>query len=348
MGRITIKEVAARCNVGVSTVSRALNNHPDINEETREKIMKVIKETGFIPNNSARNLKMRESNSIGLLVKGIYNTFFGDMIRIISEAAQKKGYSLILRHIDKDEDEVDAALALVLEQKLKGIVFLGGNFTHDSKKLKKLGIPFVFSTIGKDVEGRNDSGKLTYSNVAVDDEKAGFEAVEYLINEGHRNIAIVTEDLSEPSVGMLRYRGYCRALEKHGIKVQSRLVYEIGGFGDHYTMANGYAAGQKLFGENRDITGIFCIADVLAIGVCRAAAEMGITIPGELSVMGFDGIEMTEYYNPKLTTVAQPIERMAQVTAAHLFDLIDGTSEPQDIVMPAELVIRESTGPCNS
>ena len=195
MAATTIKDIAKRCGVGVSTVSRALNNHPDINPETREKIMKVIQETGFVPNDSARYLKRSESNSIALMVKGISNPFFTKMIRVIESFVQERGYTTILRHVDTGEDEVLSAQSLVKERRLKGIVFLGGNFIHDENALRQLGVPYIFSTIGNLEERANyvENGhkKVMAANIAVDDVDASRKAVEYLISLGHSNIGII-------------------------------------------------------------------------------------------------------------------------------------------------------------
>ena len=147
MDTITIKDVARLCGVGVSTVSRAINNHPDINEETKQKVLQVIKENHYIPNNSARNLKRSASKTIAVLIKGIDNPFFSGMIKIFEEEIQKKKYSFILHRVDEGEDEVDVAVELVKEKKLKGIIFLGGYFSHSQAKLDQLDVPFVLSTI---------------------------------------------------------------------------------------------------------------------------------------------------------------------------------------------------------
>ena len=145
MDSITIKDVARICGVGVSTVSRAINNHPDINEETKNMILQVIKENNYIPNNSARNLKRSVSRVIVLLVKGIDNPFFSSMIRIFEEEIQKKRYSFFLCRVEEGEDEVDVAIEVMKESKPKGLIFLGGCFSHSHEKLEQLDIPFILS-----------------------------------------------------------------------------------------------------------------------------------------------------------------------------------------------------------
>lgn len=348
MAATTIKDIAKRCGVGVSTVSRALNNHPDINPETREKIMKVIQETGFVPNDSARYLKRSESNSIALMVKGISNPFFTKMIRVIESFVQERGYTTILRHVDTGEDEVLSAQSLVKERRLKGIVFLGGNFIHDENALRQLGVPYIFSTIGNLEERANyvENGhkKVMAANIAVDDVDASRKAVEYLISLGHSNIGIITEGLHVPSVGQLRLKGYHEALEAHKLPYREDYIYEVNEGVEHYSMPNGYKAANELLRRHPDLTALFCISDVLAIGACRAIAQHGLRIPEDVSVVGYDGIEEGEYYIPRLTTVRQPFREMAEATIQLLFDMIDKKCRPQNIIMPAELVVRESTG----
>ena len=136
MKAITIKDIAKKCGVGVSTVSRAINNHPDISEETKSKIMKVIKENNFIPNNSARNLKCLDTRTIAVLIKGIDNPFFQRMIKVFEEEIQDRKYIFVLQRVDSNQDEIEVALQLIKEKRLKGIVFLGGNFSHQEKNLQ--------------------------------------------------------------------------------------------------------------------------------------------------------------------------------------------------------------------
>ena len=171
MEEITIRDVAQICGVGVSTVSRAINNHPDISPETRQMVMQVIKEHNYIPNNSARNLKRQTAKAIAVLVKGIDNSFFHEMIRDIEEEIKKKKYTMVLRHVKSSEDEVNVALQLVKEKRLKGIIFLGGCFVHNEEKLSQLQVPFVLSTAGAVAL---DEKKVKYCSVSVDDEKESY------------------------------------------------------------------------------------------------------------------------------------------------------------------------------
>lgn len=340
MAEITIKDIARQCGVGVSTVSRAINNHPDINPATREMIMQVIEENAFIPNNSARNLKRTDAKCIAVLVKGITNPFFSSMIRIIEEEIQCNRYALVLRHVEAHEDEVDVALELEKEKRLRGIVFLGGRFIHSEEKISKLNVPFIFSTIGVDITDR--IGKVEFSNITVDDRLESKKMTEYLLDLGHRKIAFVTEGPGE-AIGRRRIDGYRDAYATRGIPVEEQLICYVQDGIDHFSMENGYVTTKNLMESGKEVTAIYAASDTLAIGVCRAVLEMGKRIPEDISVAGYDGIELGEYYNPKLTTIRQPVEEMAKKSIHLLLDVIAGRQEHQQIIFPAELIEREST-----
>lgn len=340
MAEITIKDIAKQCGVGVSTVSRAINNHPDINPATRNMIMQVIEETGFIPNNSARNLKRTDAKCIAVLVKGITNPFFSSMIQIIEEETQRNRYALVLRHVEAHEDEVDVALELVKEKRLSGIVFLGGRFNHSEEKINKLKVPIVFSTIGVDIS--DGIGKVEFSNIAVDDRLESRKMAEYLLDLGHKKIAFITER-PEEAIGRKRIEGYRDAFISRGVPVNEELICYVQDEIDHFSMENGYLTTKKLLESGEQVTAVYAASDSLAIGVCRAIWEAGKRIPEDISVAGYDGIEMGEYYNPKLTTIKQPVEEMAKKTITLLLDVIAGSQEHQQIILPAELVAREST-----
>ncbi len=339
MSEITIKDVARKCGVGISTVSRAINNHPDINLETKQMVMEVIRQTGYIPNNSARNLKRTDAKCIAILIKGITNPFFSPVIKIVEEQVQKRRYAMVMQHVEPYEDELEVALELVKEKRLRGIIFLGGAYQHDMQQLEKLNVPFVFCTIGI-VQGTEEK---TYSNTSVDDWEESRKMVDYLLDLGHKRIAIITEGMDILSVGKLRLEGYLYALRSRGIEIDERLICEIKGKEDPYSMENGYEMTQKLLASGADFTAVFAVADSLAVGVCRALHEAGKRVPRDVSVAGYDGIPISEFYTPQLTTIRQPVEAMAEKAAKLLFDVIAGKSSHEHVVFPAELVVREST-----
>lgn len=340
MSEITIKDVAKACNVGVSTVSRAINNHPNINEQTKELVLQKIQELGYVPNNSARNLKRIEGKAVAVLVKGMNNPFFSLMIKIMEEDIISRGYTMVLQHVDPAEDETDVALELMKEKRLSGIIFLGGIVTHTSEKLSKLTVPYVLSTIGAPL---NDVPENAYSSVAVDDEKEGKKATEYLISKGCKRIAIFAGAVNDTSVGMLRLNGYKEALKEAGIPVDDSLIRYLSPDNEEYSYETGYLSCCKLIEEKVDFDGIFAIADVMAVGALKALNQYGKKIPKEVQVMGFDGIELSKYCIPSLTTVAQPLTEIAIETSRLLFDVMDGNKDHEHLVLTGEIMERETT-----
>lgn len=339
MEEMTIKDIAKKCGVGISTVSRAINNHPDINPETKEMVMEIIRETGYIPNNSARNLKRTDAKCIAVLIKGITNPFFSSVIQIIEVQVQRKKYAMVVQHVEAYEDELEVALQLIKEKRLRGIIFLGGAYQHDKEKLDKLNVPFIFSTIGTVQE----DAEIFYSNIAVDDRAESKKMVQYLLELGHKKIAIITEGVDAQSVGQLRLEGYKEALKAAGVPIDENLILEVNDKIDPYSMENGYKMTKQLLKSGIEFTAVFAICDFLAVGVCRALHEAGKRIPEDVSVAGYDGIAIGEFYTPQLTTIKQPVEAMAEKTVRLLLNVIDENCSHEHIVFSAELVIREST-----
>lgn len=339
MESITIKDVARICGVGVSTVSRAINNHPDINQATKNMIMQVIREYNYIPNNSARNLKRSDSKTIAVLIKGISNPFFSSMIKILEQEVQKKKYSFVLHRVDEHEDEVDVALQLVKEKRLKGIIFLGGYFTHRQEKLEQLQVPFVLSTIGI----LDQMDKNIYSSVSVDDFAEAYKMTDYLIGLGHEQILILAARPEDESIGKLRLDGYKKALEDHGLQTEEENIIYMQDNVESYTMESGYLSMKKAIEDKRKATAVFAISDSLAIGACKAILEAGKRIPQDYSVAGFDGLDITRFYNPTITTIRQPVEEMARATSKILFDVIKQNSKHKQMIFPGELIVGQST-----
>lgn len=339
MADITIVEIAKRCGVGVSTVSRAINDHSDINPETKKRILEVIKETGYVPNNSARNLKRTDAKCIAVLVKGITNPFFTPMIQIAEQEAENRKYALVLRHVEAYEDELDVALELEKEKRLRGIIFMGGSSRHSSSKIKQLNVPVVFATIGSEVSEK--LSKKEYSTVSVDDLLESRKMTEYLIGLGHKKIAILSEGSDKPSIVKLRLEGYIEALKENGIEINENLIRLV----DKriYSMENGYQTTKALIESGEEFSALYCISDVLAVGALRAFADAGIRVPEDVSVAGFDGQDIARFCVPRLTTVRQPLEDISKATMKLLFDIIDGESGHRHITFPCELIEGEST-----
>lgn len=338
MGNVTIKDIARICGVGVSTVSRAMNNHPDINQETKDMIMQAIEQNNYVPNNSARNLKRTDAKAIAVLVKGISNPLFNRMIKVIEQITQKEKYELVLQHVDDNQDEVTVAIELEKEKRLRGIVFLGGYFSHSEEKLKQISIPFVLSTIKLEEE----DGRQEYASISVDDIKESERIVEYLLQNGHRKIAVIGSRKDDESIGWLRLQGYRRALERYHVAVDEELICYVPGNLAAYSMEAGYEMTDQLLKKGKAFTALFAMSDSMAVGACKAILDHGCSIPDQYSVVGFDGMDVAQYYNPSITTIRQPVEEMAEATIRMLLELIRKKNKSRHLVFEGQLIEGQS------
>ena len=335
---ITIKDIAKQCGVGVSTVSRALNDHPDINRETKEKIMKIVEENDFVPNNSARNLKRIDSKSVAVLVKEIENPFFATMMKTMETRIREKGYDFYIQHVGKEQDEIEAAMEQIADKKIRGIIFLGGEFKSREEKLSKIKIPFVSCTvrIPDDVKGYG-----TY--VAIDDRKESCKIVDYLCRKGRKNIVILASDIKDNNIGKARLDGYRDALKAHKMKENPEQICYLKGKDVAYSMENGYKSTKKLIKDHVKFDAVFGISDLMIIGAAKALIEEGIRIPDEVMLAGFDGLEYTRFFEPSITTMKQPVEEIAIESVESLFTMIENGKKVSGKILPAQLVKRRST-----
>lgn len=322
MKNITIKNIAQLAGVSVSTVSRVLNDHPDVNVETKSRINEVIKENNFIPNSNAQNLKKLSSNNIGVLVKGISNTFFAKIIATIQIQIEKKGYYVVLQQVGPNENEITRAIELVNEKKLNGVIFLGGSFSHSQDAIKLLKVPFVFVTTNL-----TNCDKDIFSSVYIDDIKEAYRATEHLILLGHKKIALLVSELYNNSIAELRMIGYKTALKKYLIKFDPDLII----YAESFTMKEAYTSISAILNEAKPFTAIFAISDVLAIGACKAVLDSGLLVPEDISIIGFDGQDMVKYYNPSIVSLEQPVEELAKKSVKQLFNLMNGGKHKQEI-----------------
>lgn len=341
MAGLTIKDIARICDVSISTVSRAINNDPGINARTRERVLKVVKEFNYIPNNSARNLKMAESNTIVLLVKGINNPFFQSMFPYFQAGLEKEGYQYLLHTIDEDADEAYAAEEITKEKRLKGIIFLGGILDYPEVVLENIQVPAVLCSVAV-ASPVLDKAEPRISMVSIDDEAEAYKAVSYFCRKGHRRIAIIAGRKGDYTVGSRRLAGYRRALQDYGIPFDPELVGYQKEDLPEYSEANGYAAAMELLKSGRRFTAFLVISDRMAMGVYKAIYDTGKKIPEDYSVIGFDGIEAVRYMYPALTTMIQPARKMAQSSIDLLMDQINGDTRKKHVMYEAELHERDS------
>ncbi len=329
---MTIKDVAERCGVSVSTVSRVLNNKPDVSAGVKEKVMRAIEELHYVPNSTARDLVKVGADAIGLVVRGISNQFFTEIIPVIENAAIRRGYDVEMVQIKSGEDELWAGANLARSKKLRGIIFLGGRFDYSLEQTAILDVPFVCCTYS------NSFGSLpkeNYSSVTINDVQTAYNATDMLIKKGHRRIVAMVPFMEDGSISELRFKGYCKALRENDIEFDEKLVAVSGG----YEMADARRAIEELFRKGIDFSAVFAISDSQAIAVMKALSEHGISVPEQCSVVGIDGIEVSEYTIPTLTTLVQPKRELGEASTRILLDIIEGLSTQSHLQL--ETALRE-------
>ena len=332
---MNIKDIARLAGVGVSTVSRVINDHPDVKNETREKILKIIKESNYIPNNSARILKKNNTNNIGVLVKGVFNPFFAEMINIIGNRINEAGYTMILQQNDyATEDDVDNLIAFVKEKRLQGIICLGGNFLNiNDESFQFLDIPVVLTSVNT----LSKESKSKFSSIGIDNVLAAKASIQYLIDKGHRNIGILLGEKNDVGISGLRLEGYKKALEENNIPYSEENVF----IGD-YDYSGAYRVTKEIINNRKDITAIFSISDIMAVGAAKSVIDQGLQVGEDISIMGFDGMDISKYYNPGITTVKQPKKNMANNSIDLLLALLAKKEDHKHIIFETKIIERES------
>ncbi|MBI6002799.1 LacI family DNA-binding transcriptional regulator [Clostridium perfringens] len=332
---MNIRDIARLAGVGVSTVSRVINDHPDVKDETREKILKIIKESNYIPNNSARILKKNNTNNIGVLVKGVFNPFFAEMINIIGNRINEAGYTMILQQNDyATEDDVDNLIAFVKEKRLQGIICLGGNFLNiNDESFQFLDIPVVLTSVNT----LSKESKSKFSSIGIDNVLAAKASIQYLIDKGHRNIGILLGEKNDVGISGLRLEGYRKALEENNIPYSEENVF----IGD-YDYSGAYRVTKEIINNRKDITAIFSISDIMAVGAAKSVIDQGLQVGEDISIMGFDGMDISKYYNPGITTVKQPKKNMANNSIDLLLALLAKNEDHKHIIFETKIIERES------
>ena len=327
---MTIKDIASICGVSVSTVSRVLNNRPDVSEDVRRRVLAAVEAKGYIPNNSARDLVRSRSDAVGVIVRGTGNLFFSEMLKTVSKEIEAKGYTMVLQFIESDADEVKAGAILEREKKLRGLIFLGGRFDYTPAELAVIGVPYVCCSY------TNCFGSLReedYSSVSIDDYRTAYAAVEELIRLGHRRIAALVPGRSDRSISELRYNGFRAALRGNGIPFDPALLVETGGF----EMPEMYQGVKLLLERGEEFSALFTLSDTAALAAIKALNDHGRRVPEDCSVIAIDGLRVSEYVNPTLTTMVQPVEDMGRESVQILTDVLEKGAPTRHLRLEARL-----------
>lgn len=314
MKEATLKQIATQLGVSITTVSKALKNYPDVSEKTKKAVVDLAIKLNYTPNSFAVNLRTKESRIIGVIVPTVDYNFFSKVFKgVLAEAEKRKYQVIILRSNEKLEIE-KKQIELLLNKRVDGIIMSLSNETGDFNHIKNIisnNTPLVlFDKIAKLVD---------CSKVAINDRKAAYDAVTYLIKKGHKKIAHFRGSYM-PQNAIDRFLGYKKALEDHHIIYDPALVYLCDNNTD---FEDGYSNAKKAVLDHPDLDAIFAVTDLVAVGVIKYLNDQNIKMPDTIAVFGFCNSFMSEITTPKLTTIDQPGFGIGNRAAAILFDEID-------------------------
>lgn len=332
----TIKDIAALAGVSVTTVSRVLNHRPDVNSATREKVERIIRECHFVGNTNARGLK-QGNEVIAVVIRGRSNPFLNSLAEAILERADNVPDNFVTEYIDEKGDEFSTAVRMTRQNHVKGLIFVGSLIDERVSAIRGLDLPMVFTTVNAE-----SAALPRASSVAVDDRHMGRLVAEELLIHGHRKIAVFG---SNPVAGdslAMRFQGFCDAFSEQGLTYDSTLFRET-----RFSYEAGYDTARIFFAERPDTTALFAMSDTVAVGAIRALRDMGLSVPENVSVVGFDGVDIGRYTLPRLTTVEQPVEEIARRSVNLLLDMMEKNAAPRHILVEASFRKRESVAQCN-
>lgn len=330
---MTIKDIARLSGYGVATVSRVLNDHPDVSEETRRKVMAVVEEQGFQPNTNAKHLKQQAGTSIAMIVKGTMNMLFADLVEKLQTLLREAGQDTAVYYLDEDANEVAYACQLCRERKPLGIIFLGGDLELFQAGFAPITVPCVLLT-----NLAYDLGFPNLSSFTTDDDLAARQVVELLHSKGHRNIGLLGGNWSCTQISYRRLMGCWDACKQMGLPFDVDRQCEP----CRYSMTEAYAATKVLLKRCPGLTAIFAISDVMALGAIRALCDLGKRVPEDISVVGYDGIVIGQYSLPRLTTIRQDTQQLAERGVDTLLRSIQRRMPPVHELVPFHLVEGES------
>lgn len=331
---MNLEDIAQLSGFSRSTVSRVINNDPNVRDSTRQRVLEVIQSTNYSPNLAARGLAAGRTQILGLVIPQEVLSLFSDpyypiLIKGVAAACNALDYSVMLWLADPEFER--HTMSRMLDNSLLDGVLVAAAIEDDPiiAALRERTMPFV--TVGR-LPHHDD-----ISYIDVDNKQGALDAVTHLLRMGHRRIACIRSPLNT-GVGLDRLAGYFEALERRNVAVEAELIVE----GD-FTEMSGYVAVQRLLPHRPDA--IFAFSDNMAMGAMRALREAGVLVPDDLALVGFDDIPQSARVVPPLTTVRQPTERVGRLAAEMLIEAIERPDEgPRRVILPTELVIRQSCG----
>ncbi len=333
---ITIKDVAKAANVSIATVSLVMHNHRRISKETKVKVLEIIEKMNYRPSRSARGLVSRRTGNIGFILTNDHflrtEPFYTHIFIGTEIEARENDFYVLLNSINSDFNEGDQLPRFILDRNVDGVIIAGKVPQILTEKLSHYNIPIVYIDYMP--------GNKNYSTVLVDNIMGGKIATEHLIELGHRNIAFIGGDIDHPSISD-RMSGYKQAIQKANMPIVPELIETS----ENYpARTNGYNAAKKLFSCNKNITAVFACNDAMALGVIQYLKDNGKKVPLDVSVIGFDDVVSENSVDPPLCTVKVPTMEMGMEAMKLISTLLkEYEFYPKKVMMPVELVVRQST-----
>jgi len=332
--RVTMQDIANETGLSLAAVSYVLNGKEGVSEERRKLVMDTVKKLGYVSNYAARSLAMNSSKLIGVCSpqtevgnKLMFdNPFYSELMNNIEFECRQKGYHIIISGTDADESYMN----LAQKRSLDGIIIIGSYSEEFYKEFHNSNVPVVL------IDTYFDSDE--FCNVRINDEEGGYIAAKYLLDRGHRNIAFVSGTIIDCGVTQRRFDGYKKALDEYSIDLDDNNIYS-----SNVSFQAGREQAKRIYCENKNITAIMCTADVIAVGASKQLSDMGVKIPDEISIMGFDNLKISKYTSPSITTVSQNIEEKGKIAVEMILKQINGEEGiDKTVTLPVEIVERKS------
>lgn len=330
----TIREIAREAGVSTATVSRVFNRPKEVSPATRERVLAVSERNHYVSDGLAVGLASRRSHLLGLVIPTITNSIYASSTQAIQRTAQDAGYTVLVGVSDfSPESEADLVHKLI-ERRVEGVILTGAEHSPGLyTKLSRNGVPFVITW-----KLANES---RLPCVSFDNHKAATAAVEYLLSLGHRRIGLVCGRTDVNDRARDRRAAFEDCMARHGLDADPELMIE-----GQFEFVDGRAAMHRMLGNDDPPTAVFCANDIQAIGALYECQVSGLSVPAEISIIGFDDLPISQYTSPRLTTIRVPAAEMGQRATEALLEQIAGKDGVQQIELVTDLIIRDSTGPC--
>lgn len=331
----TIIDVAVKCGYSKSTVSLVLQGSKEIPASTQAKVMEAIQELGYRQNQFAQGLRTSRSHAVGMVILDHLNPFYSELVQHVERRLREKGFDLIVSSSNSDRELERQVIERLFDRHVDGMIVSPLEYKHVAKMLK------LFNDRGTPCVVAGSAFPLMPLNgVTIDYTSATRDVVEHLFSLEHHDIAFIWGAPSYQGIGS-RFKEFQRVLKGHGVSVREDWIVHCG-----VRLRDGYNAACQLLGNTERPTAIFALNDLLATGVIRGAMDMGLSVPGDVSVVGVDDVELSSFLCPSLTTISQPISDYADALTSLVIEGIEGKEQQlRHIKLSARLVIRESTGP---